>query len=193
MSKTPSKVDSASNFTSKEITTPNKDQNGISKTVFSHITNLHHLLTDWVKIRDKGLKICKAITVLNLQNRDDDHYPNQLKSLTESLQEALNSFNNIVEGVRILNEQLQALAKLQPTEQPVILTWSANKISDNVNNTYNSLLKEYRLKQIITENIAHCRDENLLEVYVSSWELEPFFDIEDNAYLFAEFGLPGIT
>lgn len=51
----------------------------------------------------------------------------------------------------------------------------------------------YKLNVIlfISENIAHCRDEKLLDVYISSWEMDPY--LEYNAYLFAEVGLAGIT
>lgn len=46
---------------------------------------------------------------------------------------------------------------------------------------------------IVTENVAHCRDEKLIEVYTSAWELEVYFNIQSFAYLFAEVGLAGIT
>ncbi|KAM3965183.1 cyclin-dependent kinase 2-interacting protein [Aphomia sociella] len=179
------------NFSPKEVMTPNKEYPGISKTVFTHLSNLHGLLNDWIKIRDKGTKLCRGISALKLYECANDYYPSQLKPLTEGLLEALESLKNIVEGVETLKNQLQALAKLQIIGQPVILTWSASEISNNVEIIFLSLQKEYRLKQIVTENIAHCRDEKLIDVYASSWELEPYF--ESNPYLFAEVGLMGVT
>ncbi|XP_026761884.1 cyclin-dependent kinase 2-interacting protein-like [Galleria mellonella] len=174
-------------FLPKEVMTPNKDFPGISKTVFTHICNLHSFLNDWARFRDKGIKLCRGISALKLHECTDYYYPHQLKPLTEGLLEALDELKNILEGIEILNNQLKALAKLQITGQPVIFTWSASVISDSVEKMFLSLQKEYRLKQIITENIAHCRDEKLIDVYISSWELEPYF--ESNPYLFAEVGL----
>ncbi|CAH0585701.1 unnamed protein product [Chrysodeixis includens] len=149
MSKTPTKSDPTHVFIAREITTPNKDQQGVSKAVFSHVSKLHGLLNDWMKLRDRG--------------------------------------------VNILNNQLRALAKLQPTDDPVIFTWSVTKISDTVQKIYDSLVKEDRLKQVITENVAHCRDEKLVEIYTSAWEFEAYFNMESNAYLFVEVGLAGVT
>nr|XP_026499626.1 cyclin-dependent kinase 2-interacting protein-like [Vanessa tameamea] len=194
MSVTPTKTkNDLINFIPKEIITPNKDSPGISKTVYSHITNLHHLLSDWSTIREKGFKICKSISALKLYEYKDGYYPHQTKPLTDSLLEALDSLENVVEGVSIINNQMQALAQLQYTHEPVINTWSASEIAENILNIYNSLHKEFNLKKIITENIAHCRDENLIEVYVSSWEFDTFLSMELSAYLFADVGLAGIT
>ncbi|XP_046965902.1 cyclin-dependent kinase 2-interacting protein-like [Vanessa cardui] len=194
MSVTPTKIKTDSvNFIPKEIITPNKDSPGISKTVYSHITSLHHLLSDWSTIREKGLKICKSISALKLYEYKDDYYPHQTKPLTDNLLEALDSLENVVEGVGIINNQMQALAQLQYTHEPVINTWPASEIAENILNIYNSLRKEFNLKKIITENIAHCRDENLIEVYVSSWEFDTYFSMELSAYLFADVGLAGIT
>ncbi|KAI5644251.1 cyclin-dependent kinase 2-interacting protein-like [Phthorimaea operculella] len=181
------------NFIPKELPS-NKDVHGISRTVFTHISRLHGLLTDWVRIQDKGTKVCRAVSALKLHECKDDYYPQALKPLTESLVDALDSLKHIVEGVETIDRQLQALAKLQPTDEPVILTWSASRISETVTTIYKAVQKEYRLKEVITENIAHCRDENLIEVYVSSWEFDAYLKLQSNtAYLFAEVGLAGIT
>lgn len=192
MSKTPIK-ELAINFVPREITTPNKDQPGLSKTVFSHVSSFHSLLIDWVKLKDKGSKFCKGISSVKLHEYNDDYYPHLLKPLTEGLVEIIDSFQNIIEGIKILKNQLESLSKLQSTDQPVILTWSVGRIHACVKNTYESLLKEYKLKKIVTENIAHCRDESLIEVYVSSWEFDPYLNMEENAYLFAEIGVAGIS
>ncbi|CAG9786750.1 unnamed protein product [Diatraea saccharalis] len=187
MSKTP---DAVTHFNPRELSTPNKDFPGVSKTVFTHVSRLHELLNDWRKIKDKGVKLCRAISSLKLFECEDDYFPHQLKPIMESLVDALESLKDIVNGVTIIDGQLQALAKLQQTDEPVILTWTVKKISDTVGNISASIQKEYELKKVVTENVAHCRDEKLIDVYISSWELEPYF--EPNAYLFAEIGLPTI-
>ncbi|CAH0585703.1 unnamed protein product [Chrysodeixis includens] len=153
MSKTPTKSDPTHVFIAREITTPNKDQQGVSKAVFSHVSKLHGLLNDWMKLRDRGTRFCRAISALKLHECEDDYYPSQLKSIMESLLEALEGLKNIVDGVNILNNQLRALAKLQPTDDPVIFTWSVTKISDTVQKIYDSLVKEDRLKQVITAHL----------------------------------------
>ncbi|XP_059052866.1 cyclin-dependent kinase 2-interacting protein-like [Achroia grisella] len=177
-------------FLSKEVMTPNKDYPGISKTVFTHISNLHGLLNDWTNMRNKGTKLCRGILALKLHECTDSYYPHQLKPLSEGLLEALDSFKNILEDIEKIKNQLQALAKLQ-TSQPVILTWTAKDIYESVERIFISLQKEYRLKQIITENVAHCRDEKLIDIYVTSWDLEPYY--ESNPYLFVEVGLISVT
>lgn len=55
------------------------------------------------------------------------------------------------------------------------------------------LLLSQFLKTFISENIAHCRDEKLIEVYLSSWEQEVYLNISEANYLFIETGLPEIT
>lgn len=81
-----------------EITTPNKDHQGVSKTVHSHVSKLHGLLNDWMKIRDKGVRLCRAISALKLHECDDDYYPSQLKQLMEGLLDALDGLKNVVDG-----------------------------------------------------------------------------------------------
>ncbi|XP_075977796.1 uncharacterized protein LOC142977633 [Anticarsia gemmatalis] len=190
MSKTPTKTDQ-SQYKPREITTPNKDQHGIAKLVYSHVSRLYGLTNDWVKMREKGVRLCKAITSLKLHECMDDYFPSQLRSLMEGLLEILESFKNIIDAIRILESQLVALSKLQPPDEPVISTWSAEQISKSVTDIFESLQKEYKLKEVIIENVAHCRDEKLIEVYISAWELEVYFNHQSYAYLFAEVGLTG--
>lgn len=56
----------------------------------------------------------------------------------------------ILTGVGILKTQMQALAKLQPTDSTVISTWPITKISESVGSIHNQLQNEYRLKFVIT-------------------------------------------
>ncbi|CAK1551097.1 unnamed protein product [Leptosia nina] len=194
MSKTPTCTpDKTYSFTPKEITTPNKDCPGISRTVFTHVTNLHSLLCDWEKLKEKGTKTCKGVSALKLYECTDDYYPHQLEPLMNLLLEALKGLQNIVDSVHIINSQLQALSQLEKTTIGVIFTWSAQRISTAVNDIYNALCKEIKLKQTITENLAHCRNESLIEVYVSAWELEAYYSTDMSAYLFSDIGLSGVT
>ncbi|XP_063383942.1 uncharacterized protein LOC134670177 [Cydia fagiglandana] len=174
------------NSPTKRLPTQSEDTHGISKTVFTHVSRLHGLLNDWIRVRDKGTKLCKAVIALKLHECTNDYYPHQLQPLTESLTEVLESLNDIIEGVAVINKQLQALAKLQQVAQPVILTWTAKDISENVIEVFNTLQQEYRLKSVVTENIAHCRDEKLLDMYGTSWEFDTYFRVESTAYLFTE-------
>ncbi|CAG5046073.1 unnamed protein product [Parnassius apollo] len=174
------------------LLSPNKDSTGLAKTIFTHITNIHSFLNKWIKVCEKGTKIVKSISALRLYEYNSDFYPHQLTTLTQDLLEASSALRDVVEGVQILNDQLQVLAKLQPTDLPIINTWSASHISSQVSTLYLSMEKEYRLKKVITENIAHCRDENLIEVYASAWEFSVYLNMESNSYLFAEVGLSGI-
>lgn len=81
-----------------EITSPNKDTPGFFKTVYSHITNLHQILSDWSSLRVIGAKICKSISALRLHEYEDNYYPYQTKSLINSLLEALYGLENVLEG-----------------------------------------------------------------------------------------------
>ncbi|XP_026327735.1 cyclin-dependent kinase 2-interacting protein-like [Hyposmocoma kahamanoa] len=194
MSTTPAKSpERLHSFIPKETTTPNKNTPGISKTVFTHISDLHSLLSDWIRLRDKGTRICKSMSALKLHEFTDGYYPQALTPLSETIMDVLEDLMRNVEGVEKIDKHLQALSKLQPCNQPVIFTWSAKQISDNVSKICQSLQKELKLKLVITENIAHCRDEYLMEVYASAWEFEAYFDIESSSYLFAEVGITGIS
>ncbi|CAF4903685.1 unnamed protein product [Pieris macdunnoughi] len=194
MNKTPTKLtDNSYVFTAKEVTTPNKDSPGICRTVYTHVANLHNLLSDWEKLKEKGTKVTKSVSALKLHECTDDYYPHQLHPLMEMLLEALNGLRNIVEGVRIINKQLKALAALDKSNDRVVFTWTIQKFSTTVDEICTSLSKEIHLKETVTENLAHCRNESLIEVYVSAWELEAYYNIEMSAYLFADIGLLGIS
>lgn len=192
MSKTP-QSDSSFQFKLREIASTCKDQHAITKTIYSHISTLHGLLDDWLNMREKGVRICKGISSLKLYECKDNYYPSQLKPLMESLLEILGSLKNITDGIRMINIQMQALVRLQPGNEAIISTWSVSEISKCIMLLFESLEKEYKLKEIITENVAHCRDEKLIEVYVSAWELETYFNIQSYSYLFAEVGLSGLS
>ncbi|XP_072949265.1 uncharacterized protein [Epargyreus clarus] len=175
-----------------ELLTPNKDNTGVSKTIFMHVSNFHRLLCDWIKLIDKGTKICKSIALLNLHDSNDDYYPHRVENLTDSLLDSLYSMRDILDSVKILDSQLKALAKLQPEGTPVIFTWSAAQISENISKMYALMQKEYKLKEVITENIAHCQDECLMEVFASGWEFDIYFRVYVSDYLFVETGLPSV-
>lgn len=84
-----------------EFLSPNKDQPGISKTVFSHVSNLHGLLEDWSRLRDKGTRFLRAVSSLKLYECNDDYYPSQLKPLMDNLVEILDSLKDVVEGNKL--------------------------------------------------------------------------------------------
>ncbi|XP_068633614.1 cyclin-dependent kinase 2-interacting protein-like [Battus philenor] len=194
MSKTPNKTtESVTQFSPKDLISPNKETSGVSKTVFTHISNIHSLLCKWLKIIDKGSKVVKSISALKLHECYDDYYPYQLNTLTVELVEATDALKNILESIEILGNQLQVLVKLHPANTAVINTWSAAQVSRQVSNIYSSLCKEYNLKRIIRENIAHCRDENLIEVYVSAWEQNVYISLDLTAYMFEEVGLSRLS
>lgn len=179
-------------FAPKESGIWNRDQPGFSKTIFSHISNMHGLLNDWVKLKDKGVKFCRGILAIKLHECTTGYYPQQLEPLTKGLIETFNGLRHVVEGAEVINNQLQALSKLQPNNQAIIFTWSALNFSNNVNIIFSSLKQELKVKKIVLENIAHCRDEKLIELYISSWEFDAYVDWNSTAYLFAECGLTSI-
>ena len=86
-------------FEFPDITSPVKvNSPGMSKTAYTHISNLHTLLSNWTSIRDKGLKICKSLSSLKLHECENDYYPHQTKQLVDGLLEALDALENIVDG-----------------------------------------------------------------------------------------------
>lgn len=80
-----------------EILSPKKDH-GISKTVFSHINNLHGFLKDWTRMKEKGSRHLDCLSALKLYECNDDYYPSQLKVLMANIVEIMDSLKNIVEG-----------------------------------------------------------------------------------------------
>lgn len=46
---------------------------------------------------------------------------------------------------------------------------------------------------LISENVAHCRDEMLIDVYVAAWEDDVYLHIDSTSYLFAEVGLSSLS
>ncbi|KPJ08477.1 hypothetical protein RR48_12230 [Papilio machaon] len=192
MSKTPTKNSESVFFGPKELLTPNKDPTGIVKTVFTQISNIHRLLNQWFRVIEKGTEFVRLICALKLHEYRADYYPQQLKRLMEDLLEAKNVLKDIVESVDIINKQVQVLPKLHSTGLPVMNTWLAPHFASQVLTMYTSLCKEFKLKEVVTENIAHCRDEKLIEVYASAWEYTMYINMESVAYMFAEIGLSSI-
>ncbi|CAB3221988.1 unnamed protein product [Arctia plantaginis] len=193
MSKTPTKFDSSQQFKAREISsTPGKDHQEIEKTVYSHVSNLHEQLCDWLKMKDKGIRIFKSVIALKLHECLDDHYPGQLKPNMRFLLDILENLKTVLDSCEIINDQLKALAKLRPDNEPAISTWSVSEISKNVIEILEALKKEYELKEVIIENVAHCRDEQLIDVYITAWEHDVYLHIDSFSYLFAEVGLASL-
>lgn len=170
--KTPTKA----SFTPRELRTPNKEQPGIARTIYHHASTHHSHMQDWKKICAKGTITCQAINRMKLFELEDSPIPEKVQVLTDSLTAAVESLQIILDGLHMISDQLSAAAKLQPSEEPVLNTWSVSKIAKSADKIYKMCLKEYELKKCIVENIAHCRDEGLTEVYASAWELEPYID-----------------
>ncbi|VVC89218.1 unnamed protein product [Leptidea sinapis] len=127
------------------------DSLGISKTVFSHVSNLHHLLVDWERYRKNGTKICEAIAALKLHECTDDYFPRQTDPLIKSLLESCLALQNIVDGINIIKLQVDSLAILQKSEQAVICTWSMSMIAETISKVYDILENEICLKNTIAE------------------------------------------
>ena len=53
-------------------------------------------------------------------------------------------------GVSRICGQMKALAKLQPTDDPIINTWPSSDVADNIFKIYESLQNELQLKKKIT-------------------------------------------
>lgn len=52
--------------------------------------------------------------------------------------------------MKVVNNQLQALAKLQPSDEPVLVTWSVRKISQEVIAMYRMANREFELLEVAT-------------------------------------------
>lgn len=62
------------------------------------MSNLHGLLSDWIRLRDKGTRICKSMSALKLHEFTGGYYPQALTPLTETLMDALGDLMRNVEG-----------------------------------------------------------------------------------------------
>ncbi|KAJ8722098.1 hypothetical protein PYW08_004500 [Mythimna loreyi] len=183
--------DSPHKFTPRE--TSKVQHQDLSKTVYSHITNLHGLLSDWGNNRAKGFRVAKLVRNLNLPECDEDYIPSQMGPLMETLLDTLTALQNIVKELKLVNNQLQALAKLQRSDEPVLVTWSVKLISEKVIIMYEMAKKELELLEKATENIGHCRDANMLSVYMESWRPGTYVCSDHYSYLFSEAGLPPVS
>ncbi|KAJ8731337.1 hypothetical protein PYW07_004501 [Mythimna separata] len=178
-------------FTPRE--TSKVQQHELSKTVYSHITNLHSLLSEWSNNRAKGFRVAKLVRNLNLPECEEDYFPSQMGPLMDTLLDTLNVLKNIVKDIKLVNTQLQALAKLQRSDEPVLVTWSVKLISEKVIVMYEMANKELELLEKATENIGHCRDAHLLAVYAESWRPGTYVCSDHYSYLFSEAGLPPVS
>ncbi|XP_041979209.1 uncharacterized protein LOC121733116 isoform X2 [Aricia agestis] len=152
MTSTPTK-DSSNYFTPKELPTPTKDHSGVTKTIFTHISNLHGLLNDWDKLQLKGKKICRSISSIKLHEFQDNYYPHEVKVLVETLLEVVDGLHDVCAGIELLDKQINSLSKLQPLDTPLMQTWTASQISENVSNLHDSFKQEFHLKKTILGKI----------------------------------------
>ncbi|GBP74566.1 hypothetical protein EVAR_59501_1 [Eumeta japonica] len=190
MSETPSKdIETPNTFSPNDLQAPSERKPDISKVVYTHVSTLHGLIKEWKRIIVKGCKICYAISLINIQEVQEDDYPEELGHLTQTLLEITNGLKHVSENVETIKNQLEAISKLLPGNEPVIMSWPASMIFKYVCEISTSLRREYELKLCITENIAHCRDEKVAEIYVSAWEFAIYFNTNATEFLFAEMNL----
>lgn len=62
------------------------------------MSNIHGLLSNWIRFRDKGTRICKSISALKLHEFTDGYYPQALTTLVETLMDAMGDLMRNVEG-----------------------------------------------------------------------------------------------
>lgn len=66
--------------------------------MFTHISNLHSLLSDWIRLRDKGTRLCKSMSALKLYEFTDGYYPQPMTPLSGTLMDVLDDLICNVEG-----------------------------------------------------------------------------------------------
>lgn len=78
--------------------TPNRELTGPSKTAYTHSCSLNSYVETWNSLQTKGLLVCRTIQALKLHELVGGGYPPQLVSLCESLLEASQGMEHVVEG-----------------------------------------------------------------------------------------------
>lgn len=78
--------------------TPNRELTGPAKTAYTHSCTFNSYVETWNSLQKKGLLLCRTFQALKLHELIGGGYPSQLVSLCESLLEASNGMEHVVEG-----------------------------------------------------------------------------------------------
>ncbi|XP_077297098.1 uncharacterized protein LOC143918882 [Arctopsyche grandis] len=160
---------------SSPIITPKKSQpsylnlSGQAKSGYRIARDFALNIEKWFGAHENGTYFCQALS-RQYGRCELERYPVELKNLSSKFESIMSNITLALSSVEAISVQYSALAKLMPCDDPLFNTWSITKLSREMDKIYKMLKEETNVKRVIRENVFHCRDEDLLEVYVSAWE-----------------------
>lgn len=118
-------------------------------------------------------------------------FPEELHKLCGQLEKITNNLQKVYGKMARMNQQLEGLQTLVTYQQttsagltenvwfasePVFHTWPVQKFYDSSNKLLAMHRRELDVKKRITETIAHCKDELVLNFLLSEWIHEAYID-----------------
>ncbi|CAG9835385.1 unnamed protein product [Diabrotica balteata] len=168
---TPSKFQPLQLPQSPVASSPNKNLTGSPRVVRDIAADLYNTIQSWNSFYINGAQIVKQIAILKADNMDV--YSTELEEYTNALYTCVQGLKQCEEKLQLCKHQLCALQKVGRKLEPLFISLNINEIVDLVDIIVNSYVEEFKVKEIVLENIAHAKNKDEVMFFAACWTLQP--------------------
>ncbi|XP_071963619.1 cyclin-dependent kinase 2-interacting protein-like [Antedon mediterranea] len=177
-----------------------KELQGSARVIRDHCADWYNHVMKWEELNDAGLETAKEIVNYKLQAQyqtdsnepveevcgqvTEDSMTPRLQELCYDLQKSFDGQGKLVHRMSKLTKHFEATIQLKSDTSLTFQTWPIKYFYETSQKILSMYAKEYSVKQTILENIAHSNNRDLLMMYVSIWQAQPY--IEKHAKMLLE-------
>ncbi|CAH1163804.1 unnamed protein product [Phaedon cochleariae] len=154
---------------SEVICSPKKNLTGCLRIAKDIVADLYNAIQKWNDSHIRGAQCVKQIAILKSDNRE----------LTTQLEDYLNSLYIIVQNLRCLEEQfalfksqIRALEKIEKKSENIFLSLNVLGLAKLIESIVDAYREEFKVKEVILENIAHSKNKHEVMFYATCWTLQ---------------------
>ncbi|XP_023024826.2 cyclin-dependent kinase 2-interacting protein isoform X1 [Leptinotarsa decemlineata] len=149
---------------------PQKNLTGSIRIARDIAADIYNTIQRWNTLHISGAQFVKMIAVEKAV--DPKKYSPALEELTTNLYEVVQNLKSIEGQFRIFKTQIRALEKVDKNSETLFLSLNMDGIANLIENIVDAYLEEFKVKELVLENIAHSRTKDEVMFFAACWTLQ---------------------
>lgn len=151
---------------SPRFQSPGRNLTGLPRVTKDAIADFYNTIQKWNDLHIKGSKIVKEIASIRSNNFK---YSDELFTLSNSLYFILEDLILCIKTLTNIESQIISVEKLVESNTKLFFTLTVSNIIKLMEKIRNAYEKEYEVKKVITEKIAHSNNEDEVMFLAAYW------------------------
>ncbi|KAG5860351.1 hypothetical protein JTB14_006714 [Gonioctena quinquepunctata] len=167
---TPSKFQPLMVPKSPIASSPQKNLTGSIRVAKDLVANLFNTIQSWNEHHSEGAQYVKQIALIKSGNLKE--YSPILEEHTNDLYTIVQKMKSIEKLLGVFSTQMRALDKVDRKSETLFLSLNTEALVELVETVVDAYSREFKMKELVLENIAHSRNKDEVMFFATCWTLQ---------------------